>query len=249
MTRLLGAEMFKLRTTRTFYALVGVTLGLSYLITLLIAALAKPGPTDSLMRIVMTIAGLAGAIALVLGVLSITTEFRHGTITPTLLVAPRRVPLLVAKLIAALVIGLVLGLLATGFVAIVVPLITNARGIDDGVTGSATLRMVIGGTLACGLNAALGFGLGAVVRNQVGAMIGALVYLFVAEPLLTIIPTVGDWISEYGLNGTLSSLRYTQDPGAQHALGQVPGGLLLLGYVAVLVIVGIILVDRRDVTA
>jgi ABC-2 type transport system permease protein len=249
MTRLLAAEVFKLRTTRTFYALVGSCLGLVYLITVLIAALEKPSPTDSVMRVVMTIAGLAGAIALVLGVLTITTEFRHGTITPTLLVAPRRVPLLVAKLIAALLAGLALGLLATGFVAIVVSLITDARGIGDGVTGSATLRMVIGGTLACGLNAALGFGLGAVVRNQVGAMIGALVYLFVAEPLLTIIPTVGDWIAEYGLNGTLGSLRYTREANAEHALAQVPGGLLLLGYVAVFVVAGIVLTSRRDVTA
>jgi ABC-2 type transport system permease protein len=249
MTRLLDAELFKLRTTRTFYGLVGGCLGLLYLITVLVSAFAKPSPTDSLVRGLMVVVGLAGAIALVLGVLTITTEFRHGTITPTLLVAPRRVPLLVAKLIAAVLAGCLLCLLATGFVAIVAPLLADARGIDDGATGSQTLRMVIGGTLAGGLNGALGLGLGAILRNQVGAMIGALIYLFVAEPLLRIIPTVGDWIAEYGLDGTLGSLRYTQDPGADHVLAQVPGGLLLLGYVAVIVIAGIVLVDRRDVTA
>jgi ABC-2 type transport system permease protein len=249
MTRLLAGELFKLRTTRTFYALLGACLGLIYLITVLASALGKPGPTDSPMRDTMTVAGLAGAIALVIGVLTITTEFRHGTITPTLLVVPRRVPLLVAKLVAAVLTGLVLGLLATGFVAIAVSLITNARGIDDGAVGSDALRMVVGGTLTGGLYAALGLGVGAIVRNQVGAMIGALVYLFVAEPLLTIIPTVGDWIDEYGLRGTSSSLRFTQAPHADHVLGQVPGGLLLLGYVAVIVVVGIVLTNRRDVTA
>jgi ABC-2 type transport system permease protein len=249
MTRLLGAELFKLRTTRTFYALLGISLGLIYIITVLASALGKPGPTDSPMRDIMGVAGLAGAIALVLGVLTITTEFRHGTITPTLLVAPRRLSLLVAKLIAAVLTGLLLGLLATGFVAIAVSLISHARDIDLRVSGSDTWRMVIGGTLTCGLYGALGFGLGAIIRNQVGAMIGGLVFLFVAEPLLTIIPTVGDWIGEYGLDGTAGSLRFTNDPNADHVLGQVPGGLLLLAYVAVIVVAGIMVTTRRDVTA
>jgi ABC-2 type transport system permease protein len=249
MTRLLSAELFKLRTTRTFYALVGCCLGLIFLIAVLVSALATPGPGDNFMRDLMNVAGLAGAIALVLGVLTLTTEFRHGTITPTLLVAPRRLPLLTAKLITAVLAGATLGLLSTGFVAIAVALITDARGIDDGATGSEALRMVAGGTLAGALHAALGLGLGAIVRNQVGAIVGGLVYLFVAEPLLTIIPTVGDWIGEYGVDGTTASLRFVQDPGADNVLGQVPGGLLLLGYVAVIVIVGIVLTDRRDVTA
>jgi ABC-2 type transport system permease protein len=249
MTRLLSAELFKLRTTRTFYGLVGGCLGLIYLITVLASALGHPSRGDDVMRGLMGLAGLAGAIALVLGVLTITTEFRHGTITPTLLVAPRRVPLLMSKLVTAVVAGLVLGLLATGFVAIAVSLISNARGYDDGATSSAVLRMIVGGTLATGLYGALGLGLGAIVRNQVGAMIGGLVYIFVAEPLLRIIPTVGDWIAEYGLDGTTSSLTFTNDPNADHQLAQVPGGLLLLAYVAVLVVIGIILTNRRDVTA
>jgi ABC-2 type transport system permease protein len=249
MTRLLGAELFKLRTTRTFYALVGCTLGLIYLLTVLIASLGHPHRSDAVMRNLMGLAGFAGAMALVLGVLTITTEFRHGTITPTLLVAPRRVPLLLAKLAAAVLAGLALGLLSTGFVAIVVSLISNARGYDDAATGSQVLRMVIGGTLATGLFGALGLGLGAIIRNQVGAIIGGLVYIFVVEPLLHIIPTVGDWIGEYGLGGTTGSLTFTNDPGADHVLGQVPGGLLLLGYVAVFVVIGIVLTSRRDVTA
>ncbi len=249
MTRLLSAELFKLRTTRTFYGLVGGVLGLIYLITVLASSLGHPHRGDDVMRGLMGLAGLAGAIALVLGVLSISTEFRHGTITPTLLVAPRRVPLLVSKLITAVLAGLVLGLLATGFVAIAVSLIASARGYDDGATGAQVWRMVIGGSLATGLYGALGLGLGAIVRNQVGGIIGGLVYVFVAEPLLRIIPTVGDWIGEYGLDGTTSSLTYTNSPTADHVLAQVPGGLLLLGYVAVIVVIGIVLTDRRDITA
>jgi len=249
MTRLLGAELFKMRTTRTFYGLLAGCLGLIYLITVLASALGHHTGGEHVMRGLMGLAGLAGAFALVLGVLSISTEFRHGTITPTLLVAPRRVPLMLAKLVAAVLTGLLLGLLATGFVAVAVSLISNARGYDDGSTGSEVLRMFVGGTLAGGLYGAIGLGLGAIVRNQVGGIIGGLVYIFVLEPLLRLIPTVGDWIREYGLDGTTDAITYTQGPHADHVLGQVPGGLLLLGYTTVLVVAGILLTGRRDVTA
>ena len=47
--------------------------------------------------------------------------------------------------------------------------------------------MIVGGTIATALYAALGVGVGAIVRNQVGAVVGTLVYLFVLENLLQII--------------------------------------------------------------
>ena len=48
-----------------------------------------------------------------LGILAITSEFRHGTITPSLLVVPDRVRLVLAKLGASVLIGLALGLLTS----------------------------------------------------------------------------------------------------------------------------------------
>jgi hypothetical protein len=42
VSRLLRAELIKLRTTRTFYALAGVAIGLSMLLTVLIAVLEEP---------------------------------------------------------------------------------------------------------------------------------------------------------------------------------------------------------------
>ena len=59
--------------------------------------------------------------------------------------------------------------------------------------------IVIGLTLATGLWAALGVGLGALVRNQVGAIVGALIFTFVGEPLLGILPAgFGDEMQKYG---------------------------------------------------
>jgi ABC-2 type transport system permease protein len=249
MTRLLGAELFKLRTTRTFYGLVGGCLAMVLVVALLIGLLGHPHANDDVMRGSMgLLGGLAQAFAMVLGILVITTEFRHGTITPTLLVAPRRIRLLVAKLGTSALAGLLLGLLATGLIALLIAGLLSARGYDDGSTGSQVVRMIAGGTLAAGLYALVGFGFGAIVRNQVGAIIGALVFVLVVEPLLTIIPTVGDWVQKYGLGGSGSALSATVGADTD-GLSQVPGGLLFAAYAAILVVIGIVLIDRRDISA
>ena len=250
MTRLLGAELFKLRTTRTFYGLVFGPIALLVLIVVLASALGHHTRADAVMRGLMGLGLLLSEpFAMVLGILAITTEFRHGTITPTLLVAPRRTPLLLAKLVASVLTGLVLGLIASGLVALIVSGISSARGYPDGSTGGDVLRMVVGITLGAGLFGAFGLGLGAIVRNQVGAIIGGLVYMAVLEPLLGIIPTVGDWIQKYGLGGSSGALSHTNGANADNVLQQVPGGLLLAGYAVLFVVLGVLVTNRRDISA
>jgi ABC-2 type transport system permease protein len=248
MTRLIGAEMFKLRTTRTFYGLVGGALGLVLLIVVL--ATATSGKGDVTLRDAIGISGFAQVFALLLGIIAVTSEFRHGTITPSLLLVPDRVKLMLAKLGASLSTGFVLGLAATGIAALLGSLILDARGVASVLTGSDVTKMIAGGTAAAGLYAALGVGVGALVRNQVGAIVGSLVYLFVLENLLTIAKPLRDPVAKYGFAGLANGLTGTADPTANHPpLGQVGAGLLLAGYCAVVLIAGIVLLERRDVTA
>ena len=110
MIRLVGAEIFKLRTTRAFYGLAGGALGFTTLIVLLGSLLDEQDPVLSDL---IQIAFFAQLIALVIGILAVTNEFRHGTITPTLLISPNRVQLVLAKLVAGFAVGLAIGLAAT----------------------------------------------------------------------------------------------------------------------------------------
>jgi ABC-2 type transport system permease protein len=248
MTRLVGAEVFKLRTTRTFYGLVFGALGLVLLIVIL--ATATAGKSDITLRDAIGISGFAQVFALLLGIISVTAEFRHGTVTPSLLVVPDRVKLTLAKLGACLLVGLVLGLLATGLAALIGSLILNARDIPNPLSGSDVTKMVIGGTIATALYAALGVGVGAIVRNQVGAVVGSLVYLFVLENLLTIAKPLRDPVAKFGFGGVGNGLTGTGDPTADHPpLDQLPAGLVLAGYCAILLIIGIALMKKRDITA
>jgi ABC-2 type transport system permease protein len=248
VTRAVAAELFKLRTTRTSW---GVALGSLALVLVIstIAALAgefsagdeAPGPE------LLEIAGLVQIFALVLGILIVATEFRHGTITPSLLAVPDRARLVLAKLVAALGAGALLGLVAALLCsAIVFPLLAS-RDIDAGGSSSEVLELILGNLAASGLFAAIGVGLGALLRNQVGAIIGALGWLFLIEPLLTIIPGFDDVITKWFPSGAASATAGTAT--SEDALGQIPAGLLLAAYAAAFVAAGIVLVRRRDVSA
>ena len=95
--------------------------------------------------------------------------------------------------------GLAFGLAATGMAtAITLPLLA-ARHIPAGMSGTQAAAIIAGGGVATALAAALGVGVGAIIRNQVGAIVTVLALLYVAEPLLGFIPHVGTAVQKYGL--------------------------------------------------
>jgi ABC-2 type transport system permease protein len=242
VTRALSAELFKLRTTRTSW---GVTLGSLALVLVIstIAALAADFSAQDTPKDVLQIAGLLQIFALVLGILIVATEFRHGTITPSLLAVPDRVRLVLAKLIAALAAGALLGLIgAVACALIIVPALVDADLLSGDV-----LELIAGNAVASALFAAIGVGLGALIRNQVGAIIGALGWIFLVEPLLTIIPGFEDVIAKWFPSGAANQAAGTAE--LDDMLGQVPAALLTAAYAAAFVAAGIVMMRRRDISA
>ena len=206
VTNALSSELLKLRTTRTFLALV------------LAACCGRPdrrarrgarpfeGVRRRRARTSQLFAGFVELFALVLGILAVTTEFRHGTITPTLLAVPSRTRLDAAKLVAHLLAGFVLGLLADAADVAVVEAILGLRGIETGHDRAGAARWALGFGAATALFAGFGVGLGAIVRNQVGAIVGALAWLFVVEPLLGVIPGFSDVVPKWFPGGASSEV-------------------------------------------
>ena len=145
--------------------------------------------------------------------------------------------------------GLILGVLAVGLTTAIVLITLSSRDIDTGLTSQEITEVVIGLVLATALWAALGVGLGALVRNQVGAIVGALGWTLLVENLLTIIPTVGDWVQKYGLNGVTNALSNIESEVTGDVLSQAAGGALLLAYTAAFVIAGTLAMRRRDITS
>lgn len=248
MRALVASELVKLRSTRTFAGVTGAGLGLLLFVVILAASLGEFGFGDRPFTDLIGGSQIVAIFALVIGILAISTEFRHGTVTPSLLAVPDRARWAVSKLLANGLAGLLFGLVAAVASSLVVLLIFAVRDISPGADAGTVAQIVFGTMLSAGLLAALGVGLGAIVRNQAGAIVIGLVWLFVLEALIAgLVPSLDEPISRYGVNGLLTGLSGSED-GGDH-LAQVPAGLLLALYAAAFLAAGILLLRRRDVTA
>jgi ABC-2 type transport system permease protein len=206
MSSLLRAEMLKLRTTRTFAALVGAALALSLLVVVLTAILGNDWTEQNTRNLFAT--DFAGLFILLLGVMGMAGEWRHRTITGTILAAPDRLRLLTAKMLSYAAAGALLSLIVTVSIMIVGTIILATRGID-GAALSDLVDVLWRNLLVAALLGALGVGIGGVLRNQVVAIVGVLFIAFVLEPtLFGLVPEVG----KFGPTG-----------GAPGGIAQAPG--------------------------
>jgi ABC-2 type transport system permease protein len=186
MNALLHAELLKLRTTRTFAAVVGISAVLSLILVALGAMLDVQKDPHAL----FTNTAITYVIVL-LGAIGMTGEWRHHTITGTVLAAPDRLRLLVAKAVAYSLAGVVLSLLVTVATMLVGTLILDIRG--ETTLGIGGLGDVLWRNLAvAALLGPLGVGIGALVRNQIVTVVALIAMAAVLEPAVSqVAPGVG----------------------------------------------------------
>ncbi|HVB42723.1 MAG TPA: ABC transporter permease subunit [Streptosporangiaceae bacterium] len=135
-------------------------------------------------------------IIIVLGALTVTSEYSTGMIRTSLSAMPRRGAFFAAKAVVFGAVALAIGLV-TSFVAFFVgqAILSSGNAIVAGHSLSTTLsqpdvlRSVIGGGLflaACGL---LSFGIGAILRHTAGAISAGIGLLFVLMILANFLPS------------------------------------------------------------
>jgi ABC-2 type transport system permease protein len=183
VTRLVGAELLKLRTTRTFWALAGSAAALVLMLLVLTLSIDNTLDTAEDARSVFGLTALCGLLTLVFGVVAGAGEYRHGTIATTLLVTPQRLRAVSATVMGALLAGLAIGLGVSAVTAVIALPWLSAKDVVMPSAGSA-LEVFLGGCLYAALAAAFGAALGALMRNQVVAVVIVLVQLFVVDPTL-----------------------------------------------------------------
>jgi hypothetical protein len=199
-------------------------------------------------------------LAPLLGVLCITTEYRHKTITGTLLLTPRRSRVLVAKLVATAVWAVALTVLT--FVAVA------AVGLPWDVAMGGTVSSVLDQAgavvpellLATILLALFGLGFGTLVKNQIAGVLVTIGGTLILEGLIVVLVNV---IFHYDLNwmpneataafagiiargggfggGSNTSLNFA-------LLHWWEGGLVMLGWGLIPLTIGYFTTFRRDVT-
>jgi ABC-type transport system involved in multi-copper enzyme maturation permease subunit len=187
---------------------------------------------------------LGALFAALLGAMAITAEIRHGTIRPTFLVSPLRYRVVAAKVLASTLIGAAYGLAACLLAAGIGTAVLRTRGYDVRLDAEDYLLFLVGGTVGVALWAAIGVGVGALVRNQVPALVGLCAWLLFVEGLLLGDVADIDAVGRFAPGAAAAALS-GQDP--DRLLAPAIGVIVLAVYAVVTAAAGSLVTSRRDV--
>jgi ABC-2 type transport system permease protein len=195
-------------------------------------------------------------LVMLLGVIMVTSEFHHQTATATFLTTPRRTDVIIAKFAMAVGLAAALWLALTAIDVGVGTLVLHAHGLGTGLDRWPVLRSVLLNLLAFAVWAVFGVGIGALIRNQVGATIAAAgLYLVAGGVALVAFQilygwTKQDWVLTASVVVPSIASQIMTSP--QRLFDQAPpqwvGAAVLIGYAILSTAVGAAIIRRRDVS-
>jgi hypothetical protein len=248
---LVRSELRKLTTTRLWLWMLVLAVAMTGATTSAAVGFAEPGPlgldTAAGQRTVFAQSSAALVVSGILGIIAVTGEFAHQTATPTFLATPRRGRVVSAKLVTYAVAGLGYAAACTAVVlAVALPWLA-AEDVDVVLSTTDLVRTLGGVAVEVALYAVLGVGLGCLLRNQIAAIVGFVVYIFVLGPILTGVDATSEMAQylPYQAGNALGRLTSSVDAAM---LGQAAGGLALLLWALALAALGTRMAVRRDIT-
>lgn len=176
-----------------------------------------------------------------LGVHHASVEFTTGMIRQTFTATPRRSAVIAAKAtaVAALAAPVALGANLTALV--VSQRILATKGFDEALTEPRALGVLVSAALAVGLLAALGVGLGTMLKRTTAGTITFMAILFGGSLFAGIVPAaMRPLLPDAAFQAAIT-------PGAAGQWPNASGPGLLLGYALATCLLAMFLVERRDV--
>lgn len=218
----------------------------------------QAAPALSATDLALTVYTLAPTLGyvfpLIIGALSVGGEFRHMTITPTLLAEPRRNVVLGAKLIASLPIGFLYGVVGTAATMAAGGGVLALMDKDPLLTDLEILRTALFAVIAITVWGLVGAGFGAALKNQVVAIVVVLAFTQLVEPVLRVALGLIDatkgvpkFLPGAAGEAIAGSSLYSIS-GLNDLLPRWQGLVVLVGYGLVLAAVGRLTTFRRDIT-
>lgn len=208
-------------------------------------------------RSIYTIATALGYVfPAIIGAMSVTSEFRHKSITPSLLAEQNRTRLIGAKMAASIPIGLLYGLAGTLAGVLVGGVILEVFG-DGAFLSEPSVWSSIGlSIVALTLWTTVGVGLGTMLSNQVAVIVVLLAFTQFVEPVLrALLSSVADGalsgVASYlpGAAGeAITGASFYSTVGMGDLLPWWAGALVLVAYALVAAAIGRATTFRRDFT-
>jgi ABC-2 type transport system permease protein len=155
---------------------------------------------------------------MLIGIVLITSEFQHQTVTTTFLTTPHRTAVILAKLAVAALTGAFFWLVTTAINIPATMIFLSTQDVSNHLGDWPVTRAILLNLLAYLLWGILGVGFGVLIRSQIGATVTAV--------LLYVLGTVAVGII-FTLLAELLDWDWVQD--VQYALPSIASGLMVAG--------------------
>jgi ABC-2 type transport system permease protein len=235
---LVASELRKTRSTSAWWALL-IPAGLG---GLLLGWVELPAPS------LYFSLNLTQLFAVLFGVVCMSAEYRHRTITTSYLVVAARSRLMVSKMVLAAAVGAAYALVTTAMVIAG----QLASGFPIGAELPSMLRAGAGAVPVLAIGAVLGVCLGAVIGKQLLSVLVSVLYLVVVEPVLVVLvdrPAVTTYLPGMAADTALGGLTGGAQFGGGFGVAQ-PWWVMVLvlaGWAAVFALAGAVAARRRDI--
>nr|MBA2601001.1 hypothetical protein [Actinomycetota bacterium] len=252
MKRLLIVEIKRMlarRLLRVFAILAVIGVALAGVLAYVNADSETPFRITDLSWIIPATNGQLSIVMFLLGASFIGAEWRSGSITTSLTWEPRRVRVFFAKSFACVLVVSAMILAVSLLVGLALLPMMLFKGSTEGVD-AAWMAELAGGTLRSvaltAFAAGLGFSIGSIGRNTAAALGTGFIYLAVIEGLLrSWRPGWAMWLLGDNAGVFLSGERQETLYASRSIL---EAGLIMLCYLSALLLAGVILFKKRDVT-
>ena len=196
-------------------------------------------------------------LVMLLGALVITNEFQYQTATATFLTTPRRSRVVFGKLVAGIGLALMFWVLAQAATLITGLIFFKNMGLDNGLGEWPVQRAIIFNGTAYLLWAVFGFGLGTLIRSQIGTVVtGMAIYLvgyIGGIGFFVLVRTYlihGDWVltSAVIMPSIASQIMISPEKLYPQSAVWWVGALSMIGWSLLAGAIGLLLTRRRDIS-
>jgi ABC-type transport system involved in multi-copper enzyme maturation permease subunit len=196
-------------------------------------------------------------LVMLLGILVITNEFQYQTATATFLTTPHRTRVVLGKLVAAIGLGFLFWAVSQAISLVSGLIFFHNIGLSAPLGEWAVQRAMLFNLLAYMLWAVFGFGLGTLIRSQIGSVVtGMLVYLVGFLGGIAVFNLIysylihGKWVltAAVSLPSIASQIMISPEKLYDESAAWWVGALVMIGWSVLAGLGGILLTRRRDIS-